>query len=678
MKISNTLFKTFNIWLRSASRGVVLALICFHLAFLGTPLVHAQSQAAMTGNPEAPKTIEEQKAACTAADKYWDTQLNSCMTKQEAIDTANQAKACADAADPDSCFMDEAEKKSGVESGDKFQNNNMEMVAKMVAGAYSMFSLAATIGVGDGASGQTAGDLEDNGGKGKCTSKTIFWATSAGWIAGDMFLKHRAKKQFEKLAKEYDTEAKNKEQKAGEDGSYQAQVRAFQYLREEQEQIKEQAKYRKFLQVAVIGGFAASLGFAIYEQTPAGWPGACKTVRDNENAQLDSTESTTTNVQTNNPPANTGGQTTVENDVDPMSFTSQMMRLGTSAQIAIGAGIMLALNGYLIYHADKEMSRASDNIEAIDEALETFAQYIAGFCPDGREDLNNERCYCYNEDGTQNENRTQSVICQNLFAADSINYALKNEKLKPLAEGPRQGCVTVTGQFDVDCRCRKMINNTTKQNACAKAPNTTAINAGLGAQLGAGQAMSTVGSLSQGANKALASLNPATLNSNATRSKKLVDSMLKQAKKNGVNMPTMDEFEKQAERMVMKLGNSRKLTNAGNPLAGRLAGVANETRPASLKNSLALAEKKAAFKKPTLTLSKSTGTVGSQNKGSGFKFNWNDQAASSGNKVQTFMDKKYKYKGSDIVKRDDISLWNVISKRYQTSGLRRLFGEDDE
>jgi hypothetical protein len=42
------------------------------------------------------------------------------------------------------------------------------------------------------------------------------------------------------------------------------------------------------------------------------------------------------------------------------------------------------------------------------------------------------------------------------------------------------------------------------------------------------------------------------------------------------------------------------------------------------------------------------------------------------------MEKNYEYKGNDIVERDDVSLWQIISNRYTQSGLRRLFGEEGD
>ena len=648
------IFCNFSQYFTSAIKGISLALLCFQLTLL-SPSAFAQSQAAITGQPQGPMTIDEQRAACTGPAKTWDGELNSCTTTPEAIELKADAETCANAADPNDCFMKEAESKSGVNKGDKFKNNKLETTAQVVAAAYSLFSLGAMVAGGDATAGVSEDSLGEQG-NGKCTSKTIFWGTSFAWIAGDLFLKHRAKKNFKNLSEGFEEEASNEEQKAGNDGSYQAQVRAFNYLRNEQLEIKTQAKYRRLLQIAVVAGFAASLGFAIYELTPTGLPGRCTSITGSAPQG----------------PTQTGAALADPRD----TFKNQIFKLGTSAGISVASGMMLALNGFLILHAHKEIGRADDNIKQIDDVLETYSQYIAGFCPDGREDVKDDRCYCYNEDGSRNDNRTNSVICQNLFAADSIDYSLKNQTLKPLAEGPRQGCITVTGQFDVDCKCRSMINNVTKQNACAKTPSSSILSGGLGAQLGAGQAMSNLGKFPQGANKAFATLNSASLNANAAKSQKLVDSMLAQAKAKGIDLPSKEVLESMANDFIMKTNKFDQQNKGNAPASGIFA--ANSSRPASMAGSLKRAEKRAGVKRSSFGISASTGKIGKSGKGNGQKFNWNDAAARQGNKVQTFMEKKYDYKGSDIVKRNDVSLWNVISRRYQTSGLKRLFGEDED
>ncbi|CAN0082171.1 unnamed protein product, partial [Chrysoparadoxa australica] len=201
--------------------------------------------------------LSDQKAACTGAHQQWDDELNSCMTKQEAITVREETESCADSEDPEKCYMDKAQSLTGVKKGDRYKEDSTENLAKMIAGAYAMFTLIAMVA----ARGASKGGSDPGG---TCTSKYIFWGTSLAWLAGDYFLKKKAKDKFKDMAKKYDAEANNENVK-GEAGSYAAQVRAFHYLKQEQEAIKDQAKARKKLQVGVMVGFAASAGFAAYE-----------------------------------------------------------------------------------------------------------------------------------------------------------------------------------------------------------------------------------------------------------------------------------------------------------------------------------------------------------------------------------------------------------------------------
>lgn len=610
--------------------------------------------------------IDNQRAACNGPDKKWDEELNSCITTPEAVELKASSDECATATNPQDCYLKNAESKTGVYSGDRFQENNAEMVAKVVAGAYSIFTIVSSLAA-RGAARQAQGkDTETT----SCVSKTIFRVTSLAWIGGDFYLKHIAKKKFEGLSEEYEKVATNEEIKA-DGGSYQAQVQAFNYLREEQEGIKDQAKKRKMLQVGVIAGYLAAAGFAAYETfSPSGIAKACKdtgTERDFEQSQQATAEPPTAGE-----PVADGAASGEE--LASSFFGRQVFKLGSSPQILVAGVGMVAITGYLGYHADKEQSRAKQNIQDIDDILATYQQYMAGYCPDGREDLNKERCYCYNEDGSKNDNRTKSVICQNLYAKDDINYALKSKELPNLAAGPRQGCITVTGQFDLDCKCRNMINNVSKQNACAKAPNSALISGGFGTQLGAPDTMKNLNNITQGASNGLATLNSAALNKQAAKNKKILGSLIDKAKSEGAKTPVLGDIEKAFTQMAAKEGEK---VLKRNPAFSPIAQSGSLARPASLKSALEKAEKKVNLS-PSLTASAAVAAVGAQKKGNGFKFNWNDSAAREGNKVQNFMAKKYDYKDNDIVKRNDVSLWNVISKRYQTSGLKRLFSEDGD
>ena len=66
------------------------------------------------------------------------------------------------------------------------------------------------------------------------------------------------------------------------------------------------------------------------------------------------------------------------------------------------------------------------------------------------------------------------------------------------------------------------------------------------------------------------------------------------------------------------------------------------------------------------------------------KNNWNFDSSNNTSSVLSFSNVadqgqvKYDYKNSDINTDKSASIWNVISKRYNQSGLRRLFDDGSE
>jgi hypothetical protein len=58
-------------------------------------------------------------------------------------------------------------------------------------------------------------------------------------------------------------------------------------------------------------------------------------------------------------------------------------------------------------------------------------------------------------------------------------------------------------------------------------------------------------------------------------------------------------------------------------------------------------------------------------------FDLNDGPSVKPKIVEDFLDKKYKIDQEQIVKREDVSIWKVITNRYNISGLPRLFGDDE-
>ncbi|MBC97510.1 MAG: hypothetical protein CME63_07155 [Halobacteriovoraceae bacterium] len=653
-----------------ACNKILITIMTCQLAF--APQLYASD---LTGDEK----LQAQKEACTGASVEWNEELNSCTTTAEAEGTKEKADECANSNDPDMCYLTNAEDLTGVDAGENIEDAKLENVGKIVAAAYAAFGLIAGAAGGDGTKQRLKTKKPP-----KCMSGRLFQYTSVGWIAGDFFLKRFAKKNFEKLAEEYEKEAENDELKGTEEGSYQAQIRAFEYLRKEQEDIQKQADKRKLLQMAVIAGYTAATGFGVAEMMDISGTTKCK--GESKKDKPEEVKAADSDVDTDKveeiPSSGSSGTKSAEvlnqeaADQAKTKFGAIKKMVGTSLGNTIAGGIMLGLNVYLIWHAHNERKKAEKNIETIDEVIASYSEYMSGYCPDGRDDLSNPECYCYNSDGTQNSNRTNSNICQNLFSSKNINYAAQKEKEEQV--GPRQGCVTVEGQFDEDCRCQNMKNGA-GQNACAKVTSLSTSANGFTSALDIPGAINSANSLTNGASTALANLDSASLASSAAKNKKFTDKLLNSAKNNKINVPSAISLEKMTGQKVRELASTMP-----GPSAGGFSGVRSNSaaRPAAVQKALEEAKKSkvsAAVGDMLSSVGAGKGKVGAS-KGKSNTFVWNDTASGAGSKVQTFMDKKYNYKNSDIVNRKDVSLWNVISKRYQTSGIKRLFdeGEDDE
>ncbi len=640
----------------------------------------AMPQSIFAGDISDDENLLEQQENCTGDSVEWNSELNSCTTKVEAEEAKDQSEACANSDDPDTCYLTNAEGLTGVSAGDNIDSKSIENVGKVVAAAYAAFGLIAFSAGVDG----TGYRLKTKKAP-ACMSGRLFQYTSVAWIAGDYFLKSSAKKKFEEIAEKYEKEAANDELKGTEEGSYQAQVRAFEYLKEEQENVKDQADKRKLLQLAVIAGYTAATGFGAAEMMSMATK--CKETKGDDAAgdEVDSTPDTDT------PEADTAS--TSEPDVGsedtPMQpdasaeatqaaeskFGAIKKLVGTSLGNTIAGATMIALNAYLIYHAISEKSKAGDNIKSIEEVLASYSEYMSGYCPDGRDDVTNASCYCYNSDGTQNDNRTSSVICQNLYAANNVDYSAQKELDTTVTA--RQGCVTVTGQFDIDCKCRNMTNTTSGQNACATVSSLSTSTNGFTSALDIPDAINTANSLTNGTSAALANLNSASLSASAAKNKRFTDKLLDSAKKNKLNIPNSSQLDSMVGTKLRESASTMP-TSSSSSLGGLSSNSA--AMPASVETALEKAkesEVSAAAGALLSSLSNGSGSIGSKSAKSN-SFVWNDSASGSGGKVQTFMEKKYKYKNSDIVNRKDVSLWNVISKRYQTSGIKRLFADEDD
>jgi len=350
----------------------------------------------------------------------------------------------------------------------------------------------------------------------------------------------------------------------------------------------------------------------------------------------------------------------------------------TSAGILLLSGIEAALNWTLFGITQALQDEAEANAAKVAKVKKQFEAAVAAYCPQGRDKLEDPKCYCYTDEGKKNPNRTKSQTCIALWKSNEENLFVEGES-NYFGNGDIIGCMTVNRQFDQECRCKKFVDAKTKKNACYSVPITSNSMGGLGAGVGLGQTIKDLNALGSGSVTATG-LNQKELAQRAARSKDIFNQMLsKYNKDRGANkLPPINVGPKAINSFIKALPQDyMKAAMANNQLSPDNVSAGNNSDNKAIQNAL----KQSGLDK--IRMVGGTRKAGHQGpkKKAGFNLDLDDRGAGKssveimGGEV---MAKKYNYKDNDIVGNADATLWQVISNRYQSSGLGHLFGDKGE
>ena len=221
------------IWIQQLS---ILIASIFSIV-LSTPL-HAQNE------------LQSQKDACaknTAME--WSSQLNRCVGKVQARQERHDAQACDKLTDVEArktCHMQLATTKTGV-------TDDPNQAGKKMSDLQSRSMMINTANTIVTAINYVAKD----GTNSSCMSKQIFGITSLGGFATDLYLKSQTKKKLNSLKDKFIVENK--------DSPYNTQVKALNYLKDEQTVVKDIASQEKKRQMLLMIGYGAAAVTAAYE-----------------------------------------------------------------------------------------------------------------------------------------------------------------------------------------------------------------------------------------------------------------------------------------------------------------------------------------------------------------------------------------------------------------------------
>jgi hypothetical protein len=253
-----------------------------HTLLIGTLIltssnaVFAQTTTAKT--PVDPSSVEAQKAECaknTASE--WSASLNRCVGKADAIAARHAVEDCSQFTDVEqikSCHTKIAEQKTGLSSDINSLPTgtaNISLVMNGITTAYTVLGMINSVGSGNK--------------KSSCTSKKIFGVTAVAGVATDIWLKMSAKKKMDELKNKYLIDVKN--------NAYDAQSKAFEYLKTQQQTVKDIASMEKKRNMLLMLGYGAASVMALYEMTMGQNPECYKKETDAKSAATTSTDTTT-------------------------------------------------------------------------------------------------------------------------------------------------------------------------------------------------------------------------------------------------------------------------------------------------------------------------------------------------------------------------------------------------
>jgi hypothetical protein len=337
----------------------------------------------------------------------------------------------------------------------------------------------------------------------------------------------------------------------------------------------------------------------------------------------------------------------------------------------ITGGVLGAYAGVISGISFAEGANAADRIEALEEIKKRFTYAGgAGFekC-DSRDDPSKPSCYCYLYGGEKNYARANSTVCLNKWGEGGI-LSGTNYNMYANGSGKPKGCVSNDGKYDGACNCRYAKKREKKCATISSNLNFGGLgnNAWMKGAVGQANAI-TNGQMSTGDVAAGTNVNTAMR----------LGKMLKKAQKNpklAAKMKNAGKLRKGFEKLHKSVVRRASKVGSPRPLRASNGGDLNNIK----KPEDILKTAKESMKDSTLQFKGSGGGAGgvaAKDNGMDFDFGLDDEASPgiTNSELADAMDKEYEFKG-DINNNPNQNLFDILTVRYQKSGLRRLF--DDE
>ncbi len=336
--------------------------------------------------------------------------------------------------------------------------------------------------------------------------------------------------------------------------------------------------------------------------------------------------------------------------------------LTNSTTRMVASGLFAVWSGMMAMHAMNQAKIAKSRAELLRKMKDEFndASTAINSCNGtDRENPAKPSCYCYTDAGQRNTSRTSSDVCIALFTGKNVDGTAGNY-LASSGSAPAS-CITSAGNEDTSCACRA-------SNTCLKTSvsGISGLDTGTFSLLnGAAAGITAVGNGTAGS----AGVSGAGSVANAVR---LLDANNRKLASTAAGQKLLASKAKLSE----DLSNSLKASAAGqsNPFASSdssgLKGLTPSQAVAALQNEFKKADSgiTGASGGQTLAAPSSPGAPADQME-LGFG---TENPAETTTQVAEAMKQDLDFGNNDI-KGSDTNIFEVVSSRYQRSGMRRLF-----
>lgn len=337
-------------------------------------------------------------------------------------------------------------------------------------------------------------------------------------------------------------------------------------------------------------------------------------------------------------------------------------KLASSEGRAIFSGIMAGMTTLMASHAGKQAEASTKRAELLRKMRDEFKSAYGAInnCKsEDRSDPSKPECYCYTSENAKNPNRGNSKVCQDLWAGIST----KSGDYTSLASGSSKICINKNNQADVACSCKA-------SKSCMKVNMSGLKGVSTGTFSMLSKAVDPINKISDGSVDA-ANLDAGSMANMAARLNKAREQLEKDK--------ALASFVKNKKKMEDDARNSLIQASAGLPSNSLLGSSGNSMMPSNPGEAARMLEKE-LNEAPITTVGgdNSIAAPSGPTKDEDFNMEFGmtaDEAAAQQTQLAEVMNQDLDYGTSDINQGSNANIFEVLSNRYQRSGMRRLFDE---